>query len=423
MSRPSQGITASPRAVRRLAVTKQHLSGKVGRPPNSRSLLRLVRDLGCVQLDPLNVVAPSHLLVLWSRLGPFDPADLETLLWKDRSLFEYWGHQASIVVTEDYPLYYGMMRRLPGSTPRDWTERSVKKDDRWLRVHSELREYVLRELKERGPLLSRQFRHPTASKRRGAGWSSSGDLPSVLQLLFLRGEVMVAGRFGRQRMWDLPERCLPTWVARIERTVEEVQYEAVQRALRSLGVASAVEIRYHFLRNRYPHLSKTIERLVGESKLLRVESAAGSGSPERYIHTKDLPLLETVESDDWQARTTLLSPFDNLICDRARTERVFDFRFRFEAYVPPADRQFGPYVLSILHGDRLIGRIDPLLDRKKKRLLIKSVHAEKNAPKEREVARGIGEAVDGLASFLGVTTVEYTAHVPSDWRGELSGRG
>src|SRR5271170_5345234 len=113
-TRPPE-IEVSLSAVRRLAIARQHLSGAVPRRPTSAAILALVRELGCVQLDPINVVAPSHLLVLWSRLGPYPRSAVDRLLWKDRTLFEYWGHQASIVLTEDYPLYYGMMRGSPES--------------------------------------------------------------------------------------------------------------------------------------------------------------------------------------------------------------------------------------------------------------------------------------------------------------------
>jgi hypothetical protein len=382
-------------------------------------MLRLVRDLGCLQLDPINVVAPSHLLVLWSRLGAYSPSEFEALLWKDRSLFEYWGHQASIVLTEDFPLYYGMMQRVPGATPRAWWPSWEKKVDRWFLAHADLKAYILRELTQRGPLLSRQFGHPTASKRSGSGWGSTGDLSEMLQVLFLRGEVMVAGRLGRQRIWDLPERCLPGWVVREGRSLEEVEYEAVQRSLLALGVASAAEIRYHFLRDRYPHLDGTLQRLVSESKIYPVRTANGAGGPVRFVHQKDVARIAKLESGDWEPRTTLLSPFDNLICDRKRTERVFGFRFRFEGYVPKNQRKHGPYALPILHGDRLIGRIDPLLDRKRGRLLIRAVHAEKHAPRDRETARQVEQAIDGLADFLGATETVYTGSGPPGWKGAI----
>jgi uncharacterized protein YcaQ len=127
-------------------------------------------------------------------------------------------------------------------------------------------------------------------------------------------------------------------------------------------------------------------------------------------------LLDRLEAGDWSPRTTLLSPFDNLICDRARTEKLFNFNFRIEIYVPKAKRQYGYYVLPILHGDKLIGRIDPMMNRKQKQLLINAVYAEPDAPMTRETAKAVSGAIDDLAKFLGAKEIIFTERVPDGWR-------
>ena len=137
-----------------------------------------------------------------------------------------------------------------------------------------------------------------------------------------------------------------------------------------------------------------------------------------YVHRDDLPLLDRLAAGEWEPRTTLLSPFDNLICDRARTERLWDFRFRIEIYVPKDKREYGYYVLPILHGDRLIGRIDPLMDRKHKRLLINAIYAEPDAPPD--AAPAIAAAIERLATFLGATDIAYPATMPAGWEQALS---
>jgi uncharacterized protein len=218
--------------VRRLAVAKQHLSGKLLRKPEAGKILSVFRDLGCVQIDPINAVAPSHLIVLWSRLGNFDKAELDKLLWQDKKLFEYWAHQSSIVLTEDYPLYYYMMRNYPRAFVKPWGPAWSQRVERWLDANQDLRNRVLKELKERGPLLSRQFEDESRAKRPRSSWSSGGKVSSMLSNLFFKGEVMVAGRQGNQKLWDLSERFLPSWVSKKEMTADEVEYEAVQRALR-----------------------------------------------------------------------------------------------------------------------------------------------------------------------------------------------
>ncbi len=286
-------VTTTLQNARRLAVAKQHLAGKRPDKPDSDDILEVTRSLGCLQLDPISAVAPSHLIVLWSRLGIFDPSELDRLLWSEKKLFEYWAHQASIVLMEDYPLYYYMMRGYPDVVLRSlgpvWRAR-VKK---WLGKNSDLRDYVLTELKHKGPLLSRQFEDKTRAKPRGFGWSSWSDVSRMLSHLYFKGEVMVVGRQGKQKLWDISERFLPSWVPRKELSEQEVQYEAVQRSLRALGTANESEISWHFLRGRYRNLKDTLKQLEAESKIQTVDIADGPlGKGARYIHSQDLQILD-----------------------------------------------------------------------------------------------------------------------------------
>jgi uncharacterized protein len=405
---------------RRLAVTKQHLSGKRPYKPDSEGILEVSRRLGCLQLDPISAVAPSHLIVLWSRLGLFAPSDVDRLLWTEKKLFEYWAHQASIVLMEDYPLHYYMMRGYPDVFLRSlgpvWRTR-VKK---WLGKNSELRDYVLTELKQKGPLLSREFEDKTRAKPRGFGWSSWSDVSRMLFHLFFKGEVMVVGRQGKQKLWDISERFLPSWVSKKELSEQEVEYEAVQRSLRALGIANESELSWHFLRGRYRNLKDTLKHLEAESQIQTVDITDGPvGKGQRYIHTKDIPLLDKLDSDWWEPRVSLLSPFDNLFCDRARTKLLFNFDYTIEVYTPPSKRKYGYYVLPILYGDKFIGRMDPLMDRKNEKLFIKAVYAEPHAPKSKDISREIRDSVDRLSEFLGAKEVVYSGKVPKYWQGHL----
>ena len=417
----SETIDITSENVRRLAVTKQGLAGNLPSKVNAGAILSVARDLGCIQLDPISAVAPSHMIVLWSRLGNFEKADLEGLLWRDKKLFEYWAHQQSIVLMEDYSLYYTMMRSYPDTFVKPWGPAWSQRVKRWLDANLDLRNYVLRELKDKGPLLSRQFEDKSRTKRHGSGWGSSSEISRMLFNLFFKGEVMVAGRQGNQKLWDLSERFLPPWVSKEDLSDEEVEYEAVQRSLQALGTANASEISFHFLRGRYRNLKTTLKRLQAESKIREVDIADGPvGKGERYIHSRDIPLLEKLRSSDWQPRVSLLSPFDNLICDRTRTKLLFDFDFTSEIYTPSHKRKYGYYVLPILYGDRFIGRIDPLMDRKKERLLINSVHAEPSAPRDKRVAAEIRESIERLSEFLGARQVVYSRRVPKLWQSSLS---
>ena len=411
-------ITTTLENARRLAVTKQHLAGKRPNKPDSDDILRVARDLGCLQLDPISTVAPSHLIVLWSRLGNFDRTDLDNLLWRDKKLFEYWAHQASIVLMEDYPLYYSLMRRYPDVLVRPgsvWRQRI----DKWLNANTRLRDHILSELRKKGPLLSRQFEDKTRVKR-SFGWSSWGDVSRMMFHLFLKGEVMVVGRQGKQKLYDLSENFLPSWVSKKELSAEEVEYLSAQRSLRALGVANSSEISWHFFRNRYPNLKATMKQLVADEKIIPIDLKDGPvGKGERYIHSKDIALLNKLDSNNWEPRVSLLSPFDNLFCDRARTKLLFNFDYTIEIYTPASKRKFGYYVLPILYGDKFIGRLDPFMDRKNGKLIIKAAHAESHAPKDKDTSREIRDSVKQLSEFLGAKEVVYSRKVPKYWQSQL----
>ncbi len=414
----SKKITTTLENAKRLAVAKQHLAGKRRNRPNSDDILRVTRDLGCLQLDPISTVAPSHLIVLWSRLGNFDRTDLDNLLWRDKKLFEYWAHQASIVLMEDYPLYYSLMRRHPDVLVRPgsiWRQRI----DKFLNANTRLRDHILSELRKKGPLLSRQFEDKTRAKR-SFGWSSWGDVSRMMFHLFLKGEVMVVGRQGKQKLYGLSENFLPPWVSKKELSSEEVECLSAQRSLRALGIANTSEISWHFFRNRYPNLKATIKQLVADEMIIPVDITDGPVEKgERYIHSDDVERLEEIESGEWQPRVSLLSPFDNLFCDRARTKLLFDFDYTIEIYTPPSKRKYGYYVLPILHGDKFIGRLDPLMDQKNGKLIIKAVYAESNAPKDKDTSREIRDSVILLSEFLGAKEVVYSRKVPRFWKSHL----
>ncbi len=408
--------TISLPTARRLFIQRQRLNDPD--PANDAAgLLDVVRDLGCLQLDPISAVARSHQLVLWSRVGNYDLAALDRLLWDDRSLFEYWAHQASIVLTEDYPIHSLLMRTY---AREEATGEISQRYARWLAANQKLRRHILQELKRRGPLPSRVFENKT---EKDAGWYSSGwtsgrDVSQMLDYLWITGKILVAGRASLQKLWDLSERCLPEWTSREKLPEKEVVRHAAQKALRALGVATPQQIKWHYTRRRYPHLNERLHELATEGALERIHVADETG--EWYIHATDVPLLDRVEKNEIAfERTTLLSPFDNLICDRARTTNLFNFDFRIEIYTPQHKRQYGYYVLPILHGDRLIGRIDPKMDREHGLLHIHAVHAEKDAPLNRKTARAIRSAIEELATFLGATDIHYTHLVPTGWQQAL----
>jgi uncharacterized protein YcaQ len=409
---PLDQLILSPTLARRLAVTKQWLARP--RPePTPAGIMEVMRDIGCLQLDPIRVVERTQYLVLWSRLGNYDPAYLDTLLWKEKQLFEYWAHAASIVLTENYPIHQAQMRRsLQGNS--GWAKRVRT----WLAENEPFQQYVLERLRQEGPLASDQLEDLAAVAWESDGWTNGRNVSRMIDFLWVRGQIMVADRNGLRKKWTLAERHLPEWAAHEPLHEHEVVRLATQKSLRSLGVGTAKQISNHFVRGHYPNLTKVLAELVAEGHILPV-SVTGDDITwpgQWYIHTNDLPLLERLRDGDWQPRTTLLSPFDNLICDRDRTELMWDFYFRIEIYVPEAKRQYGYYVLPILHGDRLIGRVDPRMDRKTGKLHINAVYAEANAPQDEATGRAIGAAITNLAEFLGAREIVCTDRAPEGWR-------
>ncbi len=288
---------------RRIAVRAQLLDG------SASTVLDTVHQLGFLQIDPISTVAPPQQLVLWSRLGrAFDPAELDRLLWVEKRLFEW---NAYIWPIEDLPLVRARMRRR-----RDrytWERRG----NEFLQANQPFKRYVLRELEQNGPMLSRELEDRSRDRRSEAHpWWGSRNVATMLEILHGRGIVAVGGRRNGQRLWDLAERWYPPTetvpLPKAERLLAEKRF-------RALGV-----------------------RLTPSGWEAHPDAVGGS-VPDRV---------------------TLLSPFDRLIHDRDRTEALFDFHYRLEMYVPKAKREYGYYVLPLLVGDRLVGRAEPRFDRK-----------------------------------------------------------
>lgn len=395
--------------LRRLAIRKQFLTADAPPP-----MLEMVQEMGCLQLDPISAVERSHLLVLWSRLGhAISEDDINKLIYEDKSLFEYWAHVASIVPTADYPFHAHRMKSYPQlSENSQWHQEFSKWLDDVESHDPPLSQIILDALRENGPMSTKEFDDPDGRWRRETGWSSSNGFNRMMDILWGQGKVMVAHRQGKQRYWDLAERCLPDWTPREDINADEITYRAAQRAVKALGAATPQQIKVHFIRYRYENLQENLDRLVTDGPLIPVELVDQKG--DYYIHTDDLPLLESIRAGEFAPRTTLLSPFDNLICDRDRTEMLWDFYFRIEIYVPKAKRQYGYYVLPILHGDDLIGRIDPRYDRKTNTLEVNNIYAEDDAPQTVATQKAIASSIQSLATFLGADKIEVD-NTPDRW--------
>lgn len=396
---------------------KQRLAGKPAKS-TAENILSVVRDLCYVQWDPLDAVAPSHIISFWSRLGNFRVSDLERMLWDEKKLFLYWAPVASIVLTEDYPIYSAMMRRygesLSNSTRSHWV--SARK---FYSGHRELRKKMLSELKKRGPLQLTEFQGYVRSGRAADEWSSGSDVRNMLHYLSAMGEVMVVGHKGLQNVWGLAEDFLPSSVDRSKLTDEKFEYDAAQRALLALGTAFEREIYLYYPRDRYLNLKKTLEGLEREGKIHPVHVEGLGRNSEQYIHDEDVRLLESMDSEEFEPQVRLVAPWDAILCNLARTKRLFGFDYIHENFLPASKRKFGTFVHPLLYGDRLIGRTDLLMDKEKKKLNVVSLHAEPGAPNDREIPSKIAETLGEFGKFLGAMDVVYSDRVPRAWRSPL----
>jgi uncharacterized protein len=394
-------------AARRLAVRAQRLAGPAPRRrPDRDQVLDIVRELRCLQLDPTPVVARSHLLVLFSRLGPFDPALLEQLTYRDRELFEYWAHEASFVLTEDLPLHKWEMRRHP----------FYPRSKQWWKVNAAFRAHILDRLRADGPLRARDIEDLAVEPWGSTGWTNERNTSRMLDFMWVAGHVGIAERDGGQRLWDLMERCLPPDPPDGELTDAEVTRRAALLAIKALGVARQPHIRAHFTRSRYPGLPEQLAALEREGAIERVEIDGARG--EWWVRAEDVETL--VSGNDFKPRTALLSPFDNLLCDRGRTEELFGFTHKLEIYTPKAQRRWGYFVLPVLRGDRLIGRLDLAFDRKAGRLVAHAVHREPGGPRGDAAPRAIRRELEKLAAWQGATELELHG-VPPEWKVGLAG--
>ena len=283
----------------------------------------------------------------------------------------------------------------------------------YLEQNKALRRHILIQLRKRGPLRTSDFQDLAVKNYESTGWNVNRNVDRMLDYLWTKGKVMIAGRSGLQRVWDLAERWLPDWTPKETLTVQQSTRRAVQRSIRALGVAEAKDVWQYFTRWRYKDLPTVIAELQRKKVILPVTIEGLKGS--WYVHTEDLEQLEGLRRG-FEGRTTLLSPFDPLIADRKRLKKLWSFDYAIEIYVPKDKRKYGYYVLPILMGDKLIGRIDPAMDRKTGVLTIKGIWTEPTAPKDKVTGQAVAQAVEDLGEFLGATRITYGKKLPAAWK-------
>lgn len=347
-------------AARRIAIRAQLLDAD--RP---QDLVSLVERLTFLQLDPTAVIAPTADLVAWSRIGrSYEPAHLQQALERDRTLFEHFAGVAIVRPMADLGLFLAEM----AAWPPDGSDRA-----NWLRSNDGFRQRVLDQLRDAGPLSSRQIPDTSDVAWQSTGWTNNRNVTKMLELLAHRGEVAVAMRRGRERVWDLGERVYPAGIGAVP--VAEARRIRDARRLRSLGIARP--------------------KLVGDAGLpVEIEGTKG---PWRVD--------PDASAEGFTGRTALLSPFDRLTHDRTRGLELFDFDYILEMYKPKAQRRWGFFALPILDCDKLVGKLDARADRESGWLVVSAVHED--VPFTLRVRGAVEAEIAGLAAWLGLDGVRY----------------
>jgi uncharacterized protein YcaQ len=336
---------------------------------DQEAIYQTVKKLGCVQIDTLHVVQRSHYLVLWSRLGNYDPVDFDRMIYTpaERRLFEGWQHAASIIPLEDYRYQIPRMRaaRQGHLQPGGWLSEPGNQD---------LLDSVFERIEREGPMLARDFEYD--GPKRGSWWDWK-PAKNALELLYSWGELMIGSRINFQRVYDLRQRVLPEWVDASEPTEGERDLYWLEQGVRALGICQPVQAAdYSYSKRNFAkrHLPEMLEAGIFKEVKVRVFDDSVKSF---IIHSQDQQTLEKAADGELTAqRTTFLSPFDNLFWAKGRDQEIWNFRNLLEAYKPSPTRIWGYFNMPILHNGELIGRIDPKVDRKKSLLIVRSIFIE-----------------------------------------------
>jgi len=379
---------------RRLLLAGQALLG----PQPAGGLEALVQQLGYVQLDSINVVERAHHLILGCRTPDYRPEQFQALL-EQRRLFEHWTHDAAAIPLQWYPQW---QLRFPRSRARIlanawWRERVGDRVE-------ELLAQVLERIRAEGPLRSADFEHVRTGE---AGWWGWKPQKAALELLWHVGELAVAGRVHFHKVYDLAHRVFPAAHARAAPDPDTHLEWACATALERLGVATAREVAAFWNAVEPADAARWCAAALAAGRLERVELASQDGSPAKPCFALPGWRERCAALPEPEAKTVILCPFDPILRDRARTLRLFGFDYRFEAFVPEAKRQYGYYVLPILEGEALVGRLDAKFHRSRGALEVKGLWWEQGVRPARTRLRRLRSALEELAARIGAGEVEF----------------
>lgn len=384
-----------------MAVWCQGLYQRPGGSINHRTLLEIVRRLGLLQLDPISVVDRSHYLVMFSRVGPYDRAELDMLLHPKRKLFEQWAHAACLIPVEAYEFFRPVFLERRRQPMRYGREKALGRDP------DALLKSVLARIREKGPLAAKDFEDGSSRK---LVWWNRKPARVALDVLFYEGYLMVERRVNFQCQYNLADQVGKIGQNGRQKSLQDYCRWATLKSVGSLGVATLKQVTDYY-RQKPNDVQAAVEHFVSRKRLVPVK-VTGWGEAA-YTLPAHIPLAHELEAASGRpAVTTFLSPFDSLIWDRARTQALFNFSYRTEIYTPSRLRGFGYYVLPILHRGDLVGRADTKVDRKAGALVLQRIALEHGERLTDGLLESLSQAAKELAIFHGVERLEVGAAEP-----------
>ena len=398
-------ITLTQLAARRLHVAAQGLDRRARRGARKQDVYAAIRRMGVLQIDTISVVARSPYMVLFSRLGAYEQCWLDELLAEGR-LFEYWAHEACYLPIEDYAL---MRHRMLDPHGMGWKYRAD-----WIAKHRAELDNVIAHLRDSGAARSADFERRDGA---AAGWWEWKPEKRALEALFTMGEVMVARRQSFQRVYDLRERVHPSWRDDLLPPREEAERRLILNAVRALGVTTARWVADYYRMDK----RSTPQRVVQLAQAGELLTARVDGwDDDVYIHPSHAQLAQQAAEGRLRPQlTTLLSPFDPLVWDRARASVMFGFDYRIECYTPAPKRVYGYYVLPVLRRGEIVARLDAKAHRRDGMFEVKALYMEPRVRVTDAVVNDIAGAITEAAAWHGTPHVEIARTEPRKLRAAL----
>lgn len=380
------------RAARHLHLAAQGLLHRPRRTPKAADIFPTIQQMSLLQIDTINVVARSPYLVLFSRLGAYPQSWLDDALSRGE-LMEYWAHEACFLPRSDFQL---VRHRMLAPHKMGW-----KYHQGWMDEHASDIAALKTHIAENGPVRSADFSHPRTGE---SGWWEWKPHKRHLEGLFTAGEVMVVARRNFQRVYDLTERVMPHWNDETDALTQELAEEVMlENSARSLGIFRPQWLADYY-RLRQPDLKALMTRWQKANQAIAVNV---DSLGEMWIHASLLPQLAlAVEGKLNATHSAVLSPFDPVIWDRKRAEQLFDFTYRLECYTPAPKRQFGYFVLPLLHRGEIVGRMDSKMHRSDGVLEIFALYLENGVRISQHLERGLIQAINDFARWQGATRIK-----------------